>query len=256
MAKLFHILAASVGSGLVLGASIRLGEALGSRIQAEMAHPGVNGDRPIEPPPAARKPAGDPISPPFLSRLDRLEAKLSQSRPRQARPSVADAGSGSEWQSVVAGMVARMDRQQSDVDSIRQQVAKATQALDSAGNIANHLRSDLQNELDNALDKRLEERLAALETRIHLKMEASQNQTMDAMVNAMENRMAPRIIRMENEIEGQTAAVSELRECALQSERSVQRLIGVLEHLVTPSRPSEPAPSGAAQPSATPVSRK
>src|SRR6185312_11657961 len=99
MAKLFHILAASVGSGLVLGASIRLGEALGSRIQAEMAHPGVNGDRPIEPPPAARKPAGDPVSPPFLSRLDRLEAKLSQSRPRQARPSVADAGSGSEWQS-------------------------------------------------------------------------------------------------------------------------------------------------------------
>ena len=30
MAKLIHILAASVGGGLVLGASIRLGEAIGS----------------------------------------------------------------------------------------------------------------------------------------------------------------------------------------------------------------------------------
>jgi len=41
---------------------------------------------------------------------------------------------------------------------------------------------------------------------------------------------------MESDIAGQTAAVSELRECALQSERSIQRLLGVLERAINPAQ--------------------
>ena len=43
MAKFFNILAASVGSGLVLGASIRLGEALGGKLKAGLPEPARNG---------------------------------------------------------------------------------------------------------------------------------------------------------------------------------------------------------------------
>ena len=47
MAKFFNILAASVGSGLVLGASIRLGEALGSKLKAGMPKSAGNGRNPF-----------------------------------------------------------------------------------------------------------------------------------------------------------------------------------------------------------------
>ena len=143
-----------------------------------------------------------------------------------------------ELQTIVAGVVARMDRQQSDMEAIRQQVSKATRALDSVGDIANHLRSDLQKELSRSLD----ERLAAVESRVQLKMETARGETLDAMVSAMENRVTPRIVRMESEIAGQTAAVSELRECALQSERSIQRLLGVLERMTNPAQTDSAPP--------------
>jgi hypothetical protein len=211
MAKFLNILAASVGSGLVLGASIRLGEALGGKLKTGM------------PEPTARR-----FSPaPLLSRLDCLEDKMS----RAFSPDP-------ELESIVAGVIARMDRQQADVDSMRQQVAEAARALDSVGDTANHLRSDLQKELSRNLD----ERLAAVEARVRLRMEAARGDTLDAMVNAMENRATPRIVRMESEIAGQNAAVSELRECALQSERSVQRLIGVLERMMRPAQDNSAQP--------------
>ena len=149
-------------------------------------------------------------------------------------PVAANAVPAPEWESVVAGVVARMDRQQADMDAIRQQVSKATRTLDSMGDMASHLRSDLQKELSRSLD----ERLAAVEARVQLRMEAAHGETLDAMVSAMENRVTPRIVRMESEITGQTAAVSELRECALQSERSIQRLLGVLERIDEPGRRS------------------
>jgi hypothetical protein len=164
----------------------------------------------------------------LLSLLDRLEDRMS----RASSPAP-------EWESIVAGVVARMDRQQAEVDSIRQEVSRAARTLDSVGDMASHLRSDLQNELSRGLD----ERLAAAEARVHLRMEAAHGETLDAIVSAMENRVTPRIVRMESEIAGQTAGVSELRECALQSERSVQRLIGVLERILSSAQDNS-APSG------------
>lgn len=225
MAKFFNILAASVGSGLVLGASIRLGEALGSKLKAGMPEPAENGPQPVQTSPHSRGHHTNPVSPAFLDRLDHLEEKMSRTISRFETPVP-------EWQSAVAGVVARMDRQQSDVDAIRQQVSKATLTLDSVGDMANHLRSDLQKDLKRNLD----ERMAALEARVQLRMEAAHGETLDAMVSAMENRVTPRILRMESEIAGQTVAVAELRECALQSERSIQRLLGVLERVMNPAQ--------------------
>ena len=206
------------------------------------------GRNPFGSPPPVERHYGNPVSPALISRLDRLEEKMSRAFSQFDEPSAAGATPAPErqtpewqtpeWQNTVAGLVARMDRQQSDVDSIRQQVSKATRALDSVGDIANHLRSDLQNELSRTLD----ERLAAVEARVHLRMEAAHAETLDTMVSAMENRVTPRILRMEGEIAGQTAAVSELRECALQSERSIQRLLGVLERITSPTQTNSGPP--------------
>jgi hypothetical protein len=233
MGKFFSILAASVGSGLVLGASIRLGETLGSKLKAGLPEPAGSGPQPVPPSPSAERRYGDPVSPALISRLDHLEEKMSRAFSRFDEPAGANPELQTpELQTIVAGVVARMDRQQADVDAIRQQVSRATRMLDSVGETANHLRSDLQKELSRNLD----ERLAAAEARVHLTMEAAQSETLDAMVSAMENRVTPRIVRMESEIAGQTAAVAELRECALQSERSIQRLLGVLERITGPAQ--------------------
>jgi hypothetical protein len=216
MAKFLSILAASVGGGLLLGASIRVGEVLGGKLKAGKEEPAANGPKPHRDSPA-----------PLLSRLDSLEARMS----RAFSPAP-------EWESVVAGVVTRMDRQQCDVDSIRQQVAKTSRALDSVGDVATHLRSDMQKELSRNLD----DRLAAAEARVHRRMEAAHGETLDAMMSAMESRVTPLIVRMEIEIAGQNAAISELRECALQSERSVQRLIGILERMMSPAQKSSAPP--------------
>ena len=110
--------------------------------------------------------------------------------------------------------------------------------------------------VEGALDQRvimhLLAGLAAVEARVHLRMEAAHGETLDAMVSAMENRVTPRIIRMESEIAGQSAAVSELRECALQSERSVQRLIGVLERIMSPSQTDSGPPRHGGTPQSSP----
>lgn len=248
MAKFFSILAASVGSGLVLGASIRLGEALGSKLQAGLPESAGNGP----PSPLAEGRHSNPVSPALISRLDHLEDKMSRAFSRFDEPAgVNPELQIPELQTIVTDMVARMDRQQADVDAIRQQVSKATRMLDSVGETASHLRSDLQKELNRNLD----ERLAAAEARVHLRMEAAQVETLDAMVNAMENRVTPRIVRMESEIAGQTAAVAELRECALQSERSIQRLLGVLERIASPAQTNSGPPRQSGTPQNGPTGR-
>jgi hypothetical protein len=179
MAKLIHILAASVGSGLVLGATIRMGEALGS--------------------------------------------------PRKRRGSEAP-----EWQSALADVVARMDRQQTEVETIRHQVSRAVNALDSVGVAAEDLRNDLQRQLSEDLDRRL----AAVEEKLHLSLKASNRETVNAMVASIESRVAPRISRLESDVTVQSAALAELRDCAQQSERSMQRLVTVLERVIS-GKPAE-----------------
>ena len=216
MAKFFQILAASVGSGLVLGASIRLGEALGDRLKtAELTAD-------AEPAAAPRKSV--PVAPAVMSRLDRVEEKLAEARRASQR-----AGEP-EWKAALAGVVARVDRQQTEMETIRRQVTRAANGMESADELAERLRGDLHRQLSEDLDRRLD----AVEAGFQANMEAAQKKTAEAMLNSVETRVALRISRLENDIASQTAAVAELRECALQSERSIQRLVGVLERVISP----------------------
>jgi len=232
MAKLISILAASVGGGLVLGASIRLGEAIGSSIrpaQGQAGEPAL---------PAGARSAAARADVLLNRRLDRLEERLSQA-PLHPGPAPTPAGPqpAPEWQSALAGVVARMDRQQKEVEAIRHQAKGATQAVDSVGEIAAHLRDEIQRQLREDLDQRL----AAVEEKLQLSVEAARGEAVGAMLASIEARVAPRIDRLESDIVNQSAALAELRDCSLQSERSIQRLLGVLDRVMSPKAvPAEP----------------
>ncbi len=197
MAKFLHILAASVGGGLVLGAGIRLGEAICSSGENK---PGRR-RRGVE--------DGDELT----ERLDRVEREVRGER------------TGPGLDSALAGVVERMDRQQREMETMRRQISDATHALDSAGVGARDLRGELRRELTGELDRRL----AAVEESLHRSLDTSNREAVESMVSTIEKRLAPRIARIETELSGQSASVAELRECALQSERSILRLLTALE---------------------------
>jgi hypothetical protein len=114
-----------------------------------------------------------------------------------------------------------MDRQQREMEAMRRQISNATRAFDSAGTGP----SDLRRELTGELDKRL----AAVEESLRRSLDASNREAVESMVSTLEKRLAPRISRIESELSGQSASVAELREYALQSERSILRLLTALE---------------------------
>jgi hypothetical protein len=155
MAKLIHILAASVGGGLVLGASIRLGEAIGNKVQAG-AVPGEDN--------AGQKGApADRITTEYASRLDRVEQSLSHSMKPEATRRDA------ELESVLARVVSQMDRQQGEIETLREQFSEAMRdpesgAPQSISGLAEALREDVHRQIRADLDKRL----AAVETRLQL----------------------------------------------------------------------------------------
>ncbi|HVY92370.1 MAG TPA: hypothetical protein VHA14_06470 [Bryobacteraceae bacterium] len=216
MAKLLHILAASVGGGLVLGAGIRLGEAIcASAENAGGRRRGREGERDEEP---AQRLDRDPL----IDRLDRIEREVLAGRRDSGMAQSASLDPS------LAGVVERMDRQQREMEAMRRQISEATQALDSAGIGRRDLRSELHRELTGELDRRL----AAVEESLHRSLDASNRETVETMVSTIEKRLAPRIARIESEINGQAASVAELREYALQSERSILRLLTALEKTV------------------------
>jgi hypothetical protein len=206
MAKFLHILAASVGGGLVLGAGIRLGEA----ICASGDSKGLRRRRDVH--------ASDEMT----ERLDRLERKVLEG---YGEPGAAQPG---EFEPALAGVLDRIDRQQREMEAMRRQISDTARALDSAGIGRRDLRGELHRELTGELDRRL----AAVEESLQRSLDASNREAVETMVSTIEKRLAPRIARLETELSGQSASVAELREYALQSERSILRLLTALEKTV------------------------
>jgi uncharacterized coiled-coil protein SlyX len=62
---------------------------------------------------------------------------------------------------------------------------------------------------------------------------------LDAFAESVQTRVIQRISRLEEDVAGQSAAMSELRECSLRTEQSVQKLLGGLDKLVV-RRPPAP----------------
>ena len=207
MAKLIHILAASVGGGLVLGASIRLGEAIGTSGLGNQKKRERQRNREIRPEPRDAR---------LTDRLERLEKKIGGS---------PEPGSPRDWQVALSGVIARMDRQQDEMEAIQDRLNnQPTGSVSSAANT----------ELHRQIKEEIDRRLADVEAKLQLRLEAANGDAVSAMAASIEDRLAPRIERMESEISHQSAAVAELRDCSLQSERSIQRLLTVLERTLGP----------------------
>ena len=234
MAKLINILAASIGGGLVLGASIRLGEAIGSRAarQADEDQPARTPEQ-NQPAHSART-EQNKLGDLLVARLDRMEGRLSRISEPKAQPTPV------EWQKILAGMGARIDLQQAEVESIRQQMTRATRGFESAGDLAGNLRDEMHRRLSQDLDQRV----AAVEEKLQRSMEAAHRETVEAVATVLETRVTPRISRLENDVTGQTAAVTELQECSLKTERSIQRLLVALERVIDGPGGTRPEPGG------------
>ena len=179
MAKLIRILAASVGSGLVFGVAIRLGEAIADRYPVD----------------AGRK---------LSERLGELETRLL------SLEGETGAANGSP-----------LDGEE------RQQEASIDAGL------------QLRGELREWLEESVAARITDLELRLQAESERGRKQMLDAFAESVQTRVIQRISRLEEEVAGQSAAMSELRECSLRTEQSVQKLLGGLDKLVV-RRPPAP----------------
>jgi uncharacterized coiled-coil protein SlyX len=202
LAKLIKILAASVGGGLVLGAGIRLGEAI-----------------------ATWEPESQPHNRKLSERLAELENRLEN---------LAGNGRGT-------GLSAES---QAATSAIRDQAGAEQHFPDRSGAEAfSETSLRLRGELQGWLEESVAAHMAQVELRLQAESERDRKQMLDAFVENLQTRVIKRISHLEEEVAGQSAAMSELRECSLRTERSIQKLLGGLDRLVV-KEPTAKEPSG------------
>jgi uncharacterized coiled-coil protein SlyX len=205
LAKLIKILAASVGGGVVLGVGIRLGEAIAAQIPVS----GVEHGHRL----AAR--LGD-----LENRLLSLEAGSPAAGSPIDRP---ESAVQSEVVQAESGKRAGVSAELTQLDSEGRQI--------DVGQTTQQLRGELRDWLAESVTVRM----AEVETRLRTEFESGPKQMLDAFAESVQTRVVHRISRLEEEVAGQSAAMSELRECSLRTERSVHKLLGGLDRLIVKS---------------------
>jgi hypothetical protein len=90
----------------------------------------------------------------------------------------------------------------------------------------------MRGELQGWLEESVAAHMAEVELRLQAESERDRKQMLDAFVENVQRRVIQRISHLEQEVAGQSAAMSELRECSLRTERSIQKLLGGLDRLV------------------------
>lgn len=106
----------------------------------------------------------------------------------------------------------------------------------------------LREELRGWLEENVAQRMADVETRLRTESERGQKQLLDAFSEGVQTRVIQRISKLENEVASQSTALTELRECSLRTEGSVQKLLGALDKLIVKNE--APAEKGAGEPAA------
>jgi hypothetical protein len=97
----------------------------------------------------------------------------------------------------------------------------------------------LRGELRDWLEESVAVRMAEVETRFGTESVRSQKEMLDAFAENVQARVIHRISRLEEEVAGQSAAMSELRESSLRTERSVHKLLGGLDSIIVKSPAAE-----------------
>ena len=214
MAKFINILAASVGGGILLGAGIRLGEAIVGQDPAA-TRDSENGGR-LE----ARLGA-------LEDRLVNLEAVSSLAGDASRHhPALRHDGAAAD---------PRGERQTIAVDDIRSELSRADERVAALSQIGAQLRVELQGWLEQSVGSRM----ADVEAKLKAESDDARRQMLDAFAESVQTRVTQRISRLEEEVAGQSAAMAELRDCSLRTEQSLQKLLGGLDRLLVP----RPAPA-------------
>ncbi len=203
MAKFINILAASVGGGILLGAGIRLGEAIVGRDPAA-TRDSETGDR-------------------LQTRLGALEDRLVNL----------------EAVSPVNGAASPGDRQTGVFAAIRSELVREDERVAALSQIGAQLRVELKGWLEQSVGSRM----ADVEANLKAESEDARRQMLDAFAEGVQTRVTHRISRLEEEVAGQSAAMVELRDCSLRTEQSLQKLLGGLDRLLVPRPVPPPADS-------------
>jgi chromosome segregation ATPase len=231
LAKLIKILVASIGGGLVLGAGIRLGEAIATQL------------------PASGTDSGDRL----VKRLADLEDRLVSLEAENPAASVAqnsrerlESDSPHRRESVLQ---LELDRQAAEVSALRAQLDTGDRQIQALSETSQRLRGELKDWIDESVTARM----AEVETRLKSESERGQKQMLDAFAESVQTRVVQRISKLEEEVAGQSAAMGELREYSLRTEQSMQRLLGGLDRLIVKNAPAaEPPPASGPPPAVEP----
>jgi hypothetical protein len=155
-----------------------------------------------------------------------------------------------------AAISSRVNKQAAEVSAVRSELNRENRQIEALGEMNLRLRSELQNWLADNLNSRM----AEVELRLRAESERSQKHMLDAFAESVQTRVIQRISRLEEEVAGQSAAMSELRECSLRTEKSMHKLLGGLDKLIVRNPPApeqaahaSPAGSNGNTPEAPPL---
>jgi uncharacterized coiled-coil protein SlyX len=141
----------------------------------------------------------------------------------EARPIHVEGERRSTTEEEIAGIPSSVDKPETEIEA----------KMGGLGETSLRLRTELQ----SWIEKRVATRMADLESRLKAETERTQKQMLDALVDGVQARVMRRIGKLEEELASQSAAVTELRECSIRTEQSMQKLLGGLDRLIVAQHP-------------------
>jgi hypothetical protein len=171
--KLLNILAASVGGGIMLGAGIRLGEAI------------VGRDGQVE-----NK---------LVVRLGALEERLGS---LEAGKTDASSDTSPAWTN--GKDIGKPEKQAVDTAAIRGELAKDDRRVAALNEIAVQLRTEMRGWLEESVTARM----AEAESKLRAEADRGREELLEVFTESVQTRVIQRISRLETEVAGQSAAMN------------------------------------------------
>ena len=168
----------------------------------------------------------------LASRLDMIESRLA----RFEQPARQDAPARS---AAASGLKLRLDAQRADAEALRTRLAAAEAGIHRMGGRGERMRGELEGWINNEIRKQV----AAAEGSLTAVVEEAQKETLDAFVESVQRRVIVRISRLEHEMSRQSNVMSELKESAEHTERSMERLLTGLDRLMVARDANDRKPS-------------
>ncbi|HXJ39479.1 MAG TPA: hypothetical protein VNH18_09375 [Bryobacteraceae bacterium] len=243
MAKLIRILAASIGSGMVLGFGVRaLSDKAGKREQRQ---------EPQEPTPGTD------------NRIASLERRLRLLE--EDKTNSTDSNKGAPNQ--------RFESHGDQAEAIRLNLQAAEAGLASLQRGGERFRSEIESSLRRDADRQIasnvDERIAGVEARLRSLAaslgeevrqqldETLRRETLAAVDRGLAGAVGVRISRLEQDVAAQSTAMQELRECAMHTERNMQKLLAGIDRLISAQGPSaQPESEPSMTRGAVPITRR